>query len=131
MAYAVSQRTRELGIRISIGARTGDVLRLVLGQGFALGVIGMVVAVVAALAVTRFSAHLLYGVSAADPITFSATSVLLLGVALAASYFPARRATKVDPITALRSNELRSGQRGKPRNRRVSAAACWLNCIRI
>jgi predicted permease len=102
MAYAVSQRTRELGIRISIGAQRSDVLRLVLGQGVTLGVIGIVAGILAALAVTRFAAHLLYGISAADPITFGGIAIVLLGVATAASYFPARRATKVDPVVALR-----------------------------
>jgi len=102
MAYKVSQRTRELGIRISIGARRGDVLKLILGQGLTLAVIGMIGGLITALAVTRLSAHLLYGVSASDPMTFTGVALLLLGVALLASYFPARRATKVDPMIALR-----------------------------
>src|SRR5216684_8270649 len=98
MAYTVSQRTREMGIRISVGAKQGDVLKLILGQGLALAIVGMVGGLITALAVTRLSAHLLYGVSAADPMTFTGVAVLLLGVALAASYLPARRATKVDPM---------------------------------
>ena len=102
MAYTVSQRTRELGIRISIGAKRSDVLKLILGQGLTLSVIGMIGGLIAALAVTRLSSRLLYGVSAADPMTFTLVSVLLLAVALTAAYFPARRATKVDPVIALR-----------------------------
>jgi len=104
MAYTVSQRTRELGIRISVGAKQGDVLKLILGQGLTLAVIGMIGGLIIALAVTRLSAHLLYGVSASDPTTFTGIALLLLGVALVASYFPARRATKVDPMIALRTD---------------------------
>jgi ABC-type antimicrobial peptide transport system permease subunit len=103
VAYTVSQRTRELGIRIAIGATRGDVLKLILGQGLKLSVIGMIGGLIIALIVNRFSAHLLYGVSATDPVTFTIIPVLLLGVALLASYFPARRATRVDPTMALRS----------------------------
>jgi len=103
VAYTVSQRTRELGIRIAIGATRGDVLKLILGQGLKLSVIGMIGGLIIALIVNRFSAHLLYGVSATDPVTFTIVPILLLGVALLASYFPARRATRVDPTMALRS----------------------------
>jgi putative ABC transport system permease protein len=102
MAYSVSQRTRELGIRMSVGAERRDILRLILGQGLVLSIIGLVAGIVAALAVTRFTASLLYGVSATDPATFTWIAQLLVGVALLACYFPARRATKVDPMTALR-----------------------------
>ncbi len=102
MAYSVSQRTREMGIRISVGAKQGDVLKLILGQGLTLAVIGIIGGLITALAVTRLSAHLLYGVSATDPVTFTGIALLLLGVALTASYFPARRATKIDPMIALR-----------------------------
>jgi putative ABC transport system permease protein len=102
MAYTVAQRTRELGIRVSVGAKQSDILRLFLGQGLMLTVIGMIGGLVTALAVTRLSAGLLYGVSAADPMTFTVVALILLGVALAAGYFPARRATKVDPMIALR-----------------------------
>jgi predicted permease len=102
MAYTVAQRTRELGIRVSVGAKQSDILRLILGQGLMLTVIGMIGGLVTALAVTRLSAGLLYGVSAADPMTFTVVALILLGVALAAGYFPARRATKVDPMIALR-----------------------------
>ena len=102
MAYTVTQRTRELGIRICVGAKQGDVLKLILGHGLTLAVIGMIGGLITALAVTRLSAHLLYGVSASDPVTFTGIAILLLGVALVASYFPARRATKFDPMIALR-----------------------------
>src|SRR5712672_1249718 len=76
MAYSVAQRTREMGIRISVGAKQGDVLKLILGQGLALAIIGMVGGLITALAVTRLSAHLLYGVSAADPMTFTGVAAL-------------------------------------------------------
>ena len=102
MAYTVSQRTRELGIRISVGAKQWDILTLILEEGLMLSIIGMVAGVAIALAVTRLSAHLLYGVSAADPLTFAVVALLLLVVATAAAYFPALRATKVDPVIALR-----------------------------
>src|SRR5712691_12212283 len=103
MAYSVSQRTRELGIRVSVGAKQRDILKLILGQGLMLSVIGVIGGLMIALAVTRLSAHLLYGVSVADPMTFTVVAVMLLGVALLAAYFPARRATKVDPMIALRN----------------------------
>jgi len=102
MAYAVSQRTRELGIRISVGAERRDIFKLILGQGLAISVVGLLAGLVAALAVTRLTAKLLYGTSATDPVTFIAIALLLLCVTLLACYFPARRATKVDPMTALR-----------------------------
>jgi macrolide transport system ATP-binding/permease protein len=102
MAYSVSQRTRELGIRISVGAERRDVFKLILGQGLAMSVVGLLAGLVAALAVTRLTARLLYGISATDPVTFIVIAVLLLGVTLLACYFPARRATKVDPMIALR-----------------------------
>ena len=102
MAYAVSQRTRELGIRVSVGAKQPDILKLILGQAVMLSVTGVVGGLTIALAVTGFSAHLLYGVSAADPMTFAVVALMLLGVALLAAYFPARRATKIDPMIALR-----------------------------
>ena len=103
MAYAVSQRTREMGIRISVGAQRTDVLKLILGQGLILSAIGLTGGLVAALVVTRFAAHLLYGISAADPTTFAVIAALLLAVGLAASYFPAVRATKIDPMIAVRT----------------------------
>jgi macrolide transport system ATP-binding/permease protein len=102
MAYTVAQRTREVAIRVSVGAKQGDILKLILGQGLTLSAIGMTGGLVTALAVTRLSAHLLYGVSAADPLTFTVVGLMLLGIALVAGYFPARRATKVDPMIPLR-----------------------------
>jgi predicted permease len=102
MAYSVSQRTRELGIRVSVGAERRDIFKLILGQGLALSVVGLLAGLIASLAATRLTAKLLYGVSATDPITFLGIALLLLCVTMLACYFPARRATKVDPMTALR-----------------------------
>jgi predicted permease len=102
MSYSVSQRTRELGIRISVGAERRDIFKLIVGQGLALSIVGLLCGLVVALAVTRLTANLLYGVSATDPATFIAIALLLLCVTLLACYFPARRATKVDPMIALR-----------------------------
>lgn len=102
MAYSVSQRTRELGIRISVGAERRDIFKLILGQGLAISVVGLLAGLVTALAVTRLTTKLLYGISATDPVTFIVIALLLSCVALLACYFPARRATRVDPIIALR-----------------------------
>jgi putative ABC transport system permease protein len=102
MAYSVTQRSHELGIRIAVGASPRDILRLVLGQGMRLTLIGAGVGLVASLLVTRALASLLFGVSATDPLTFIAVPVVLALVAMLACFLPARRAMRVDPIIALR-----------------------------
>jgi putative ABC transport system permease protein len=102
ISYAVSQRTREIGVRMALGAKRGDVLRLVLGEAMKLILIGVAVGIAAVLALTKAMASFLYGVSAADPFILVSVILLLMIVALAACYVPARRAMRVDPIVALR-----------------------------
>ena len=102
MGYAVAQRTHEIGVRIALGAEHRDILRLIVGQGMVLIAIGAGIGLALALAATQVLKSLLFGISATDPLTFASVIVVLVGVALLACYLPARRATKVDPLEALR-----------------------------
>jgi ABC-type antimicrobial peptide transport system permease subunit len=102
MSCAVSENTRQIGIRMALGAQRRDVLTVVLGQGMRLTIVGVVIGIAAALAVTRLMSSLLFGVGSTDPWTFAGVAVLLLCVAAAACYLPARRAMNVDPMIALR-----------------------------
>jgi ABC-type antimicrobial peptide transport system permease subunit len=103
MSYAVTRRVREIGIRSALGASRQEIVGLVLRQGMRVAGIGMAAGLVAAVALTRLMSALLYGVSPADPLTLVAVTVLLGAIALLACYIPARRATAVDPLIALRS----------------------------
>jgi putative ABC transport system permease protein len=102
LSYSVSRRVHEIGIRMALGAGRREVLHLVVGEGMAASLIGVAAGVAAALALTRLMSHMLYGVRPTDLLTFLACAILLGAVALLASYIPARRATKVDPMVALR-----------------------------
>jgi putative ABC transport system permease protein len=102
-SYAVAQRTHEIGVRLALGAQLNDVLRLILRHGLMLTIIGAAIGMFGAYLATRAITSVLYGVSATDPLTFGLVSLLLIGVALIACYVPARRATKVEPLIALRN----------------------------
>ena len=102
MAYSVSRRTREIGVRVALGAATGDVLKMILGQGLRTIFIGVAIGITGSLVLTRTVESMLFGVTATDPLTFGGVTLLVVGAALMACYIPARRATKVDPMVALR-----------------------------
>jgi putative ABC transport system permease protein len=102
ISFVVSERTQEIGIRLALGANRGKILRMVLQQGLGLALAGTAVGIAAALIVAHLMAGLLFGVTPSDPLTFVGVAIVLTVVALAACYLPARRATKVDPLTSLR-----------------------------
>jgi ABC-type antimicrobial peptide transport system permease subunit len=104
LAYLVAQRTREIGVRLALGAQTGDVLRMVVSGGLRLAAIGVAIGVVGALALTRLMQGVLYGVTPTDPLTFGLVVAGLLSVAAVASVVPALRATRVDPLIAIRAD---------------------------
>ena len=102
ISYSVAQRLHELGVRVALGATRDDIMRLVVGEGLRLAFVGVVIGILGALALTRLMSSMLYGIRATDPITFVIVAFAVIGMALLACFIPARRATKVDPIMALR-----------------------------
>jgi putative ABC transport system permease protein len=102
MSYAVTQRTHEIGIRMALGAQVGSVIRLVMKSGLSIAIVGVAIGLAGAFALTRVMRSLLFAVEATDKATFASVSVCLFLIALVACYIPARRATKVDPLAALR-----------------------------
>ena len=107
ISYSVTQRTLEIGIRLALGATTGDVLKMIAGHGMKLAITGVGAGLLGSIAFNRLMKSLLFGVGAIDPPTFAGIALLLASVALLACYIPARRATKVDPLVALRMSRLR------------------------
>ncbi|PYR09531.1 MAG: hypothetical protein DMG00_13585, partial [Acidobacteria bacterium] len=103
MAYSVEQRTQEIGIRLALGANTGDVRRMVIRQGMRLAVVGLVIGLASSFGLARVIANLLFGVTPRDPLVFTAAPLLLAAVAFIGVYLPARRAVRVDPVIALRA----------------------------
>jgi putative ABC transport system permease protein len=104
ISYVATERTREIGIRIALGAEPATVVRFIVGQGMVLAFVGAAAGLIAALALTRLMQGLLYGVKASDALTYFVVTLVLCGVAFVASYLPARRATRIDPLNALRSD---------------------------
>jgi putative ABC transport system permease protein len=102
ISYSVAQRTREIGIRVALGAQRGDVFRMIIGYGLGLSGLGILIGIVAALGMARILTSFLYGVSASDPLTFLSVSASLVVIALGASFFPAHRAASINPVEALR-----------------------------
>ena len=102
ISYSVTQRTREIGLRMALGAQPSDVLRQILGGGFALAITGVGIGLAAAVVLTRLMAAQLYGVSPRDPVTFAAVALVLIAIAMLACYIPARRPMRVDPMESLR-----------------------------
>jgi putative ABC transport system permease protein len=102
ISYSVAQNTQQIGIRVALGAQTADVFKLIVGQGTLLALVGVVIGLAAAYGLTRLMSSLLYGVAATDPWTFVGVAVLLMFVAFIACYLPGRRATRIDPVVALR-----------------------------
>jgi putative ABC transport system permease protein len=103
LAYSVQQRTREIGVRVALGAGRGEIFRLIVGNGMVLALVGLVIGVPTALAATRMMSGVLTGVTSTDPLTYVAVVAMLTACAFLASYLPARRATRVDPLVALRT----------------------------
>jgi putative ABC transport system permease protein len=104
ISYAVSRRTHEIGVRMALGATPGNVVRLIVGQGMRVVAVGVAVGLAGALLVTRLMTNVVYGTRVTDPLTYAAVSVLLVAVALVASYVPARRATRIDPLASMRAD---------------------------
>jgi ABC-type antimicrobial peptide transport system permease subunit len=102
ISFTTAQRTHEIGVRMALGAQTSDIMRLVVGHGMALVVAGLVIGLLASFGLTRFLSSLLFNISPTDPLTFALISILLGGVALFACYLPARRATRIDPLSAMK-----------------------------